>query len=112
MLSLLRLFYHNVIYILLLVKLKLRLTYHKVVSPTNLGMAEVSEESRRDASGDRIIHVGPCRMKFNAEEESTVDELPEPHENPCLMPLRDSSHLVQKNDSREDPQQLQLDQTH
>ena len=73
--------------------------------PTNFEMAEDSEESRQpqpDASGDRVIQVGPCSMKFVAEEEHTVDELPAPHENPRLMPLRDSSHLVRKKDSRED----------
>ena len=41
-------------------------------------------------------------MKFVAEEEHTVDELPAPHENPRLMPLRDSSHFIRKKYSRED----------
>ena len=71
-------------------------------------MEEYTDEGRsgqEDASGDRIIQVGPCRMKFVAEDDHTshsLGDLPAPHENPRLMPLRDSSHLVQNKDSRED----------
>ena len=59
------------------------------------------------ASGDRNIQVGPCRMKFVAEDDRTSEihslgDLPAPHENPRLKPLLDSSHLVQNKDSRED----------
>ena len=89
------------------VKLQLRCTVPTIsfVNTSNSEMAEVSEQSRcakQNASGQRIINVGPCRMKFIAEQEHSVEELPAPHENPRLMPLRDSSHLVQKEDSRED----------
>ena len=73
-------------------------------------MEEYSDKGRvsqEDASGDRIIQVGPCSMKFVAEDDHTSGshepgELPAPHENPRLMPLRDSSHLVRNKDSRED----------
>ena len=63
------------------------------------------DKGDEDASGDRIIQVGPCRMKFVAEDDHTSGshgpgDLPASRENPRLMPLRDSSHLVQNKDSR------------
>ena len=74
-------------------------------------MEDFSVESRHSQQKDfrdRIIQVGPCNMVFDAGQDRSVEEPPAPHDNPNLMPLRNSSHLVQHKDSREDPQQVQI----
>ena len=74
---------------------------------TKFLMAEVSRSQKDALDHKRVIEVGPCRMRFLPEKEHNAAEPPGPHESPCLKPLRDSSNLVSKKDSRQGNARIQ-----